>query len=204
MTVKEISDSLDVLLGPVKLNEYDKSVYLTQAQEFFVDKILKVYEYGEEIRNILGPLLVTKEEVPQLVTGNKYSVPLADDIKAIIYEVCDDERVTVPLDWNDIHYTLKNPFREPNEDIALRTTFNGIAYIYAVPSVSKYTYTYCKTPLPIVLEDLPDSLAINGVNTPTTCELPDGSTDAVIQGAFNLIMKNKSLFMPKEEKPKQE
>ncbi len=195
MTLEEISNRLDTLLDGNKINEYEKSLYLTQAQNIFVSTVLKNYEYSDEMRHMLGPMLIEQTAIPTLVSGNQFQVTLDDNIKSIVYEKI-DTYTTIPLDWNDIHYTLKNPFREPNESIAYRVTLGKKAFLYAL-TASNYYYVYCKIPNPIILQDLPDGLEIQGISTATECELNDDSTLSVIDAAFNLIVKNKALFAPK-------
>ena len=204
MTVQEISNRLDTLLNKssrgIVLDEYVKSFYLTQVQSSFVERVLKMYEYTDRMRHLIGPLLVTKTPTISLDSPDKYKVDLESGIKQIVYEVVDKDRVTIPLDWNDIHYTIKNPFREPDPSIAYRVTFDKIAYLYAKPRPIKYTYVYCKIPKPIVLQKLPDGLELQGVTDALTSELPDDVILQIIEETSQIIIKNKSLFAEKKEK----
>lgn len=204
MTVHEISNRLDTLLNKnskgIIINEYFKSLYLTQAQVYFVEHILKTYEYGDNIRHILGKLL--KEKTITTPSGTELGLqllPLEPDVKQIIYERTNDTIETIPMDWNDIYSTINNPFREPNSKIAYRVTVDDRIKLYLSETFIKYYYIYCKVPEAIVLEDLPDSLSVQLVGVEQESELPYDSVIRVIEIASNLIYKNKERFIQKEQ-----
>ena len=209
MTTREISDRFDSavakLYGGLSMNEYEKSIVLSKAQSFFVDKILKIYEYGDAIRHILGKLIVEKELTPSdvLFTGDGYiKLPIEVDIRQILFERTNVSIETIPMDYNDIHDTLGNPFREPNSKIAYRVTGDNIISLYTSEAFVKYFYVYCKEPVPIVLETLPYGLKVGNTNTETTSELPDESVLKIIEIAANLSIKEVTRLAPKEQPEK--
>ncbi len=204
MTVQEISNRLDTLLNKTSkgiiINEYFKSLYLTQAQAYFVDHTLKTYEYGDNIRHILGKLL--KEKTITTPSGTEQGIQLLvlePDVKQIIYERTNDVIETIPMDYNDIYSNINSPFRKPNSKIAYRVTVDDRIKLYLSETFLKYYYIYCKVPGAIVLEDFPDNLEIQGVGTERQSELPYDSIIRVIEIASNLIYKNKARFIQKEQ-----
>jgi len=206
MIVQEISDRLDTLLNKnskgIIINEYFKSLYLTQAQAYFVDHILKTYEYGDAIRHILGKILVEVTNIPGDVIGTEDGIqilPLVAAVKQILYERTNDIIETIPLDYNDIHATINNPFRKPSAEIAYRNTMDNKIKLYTSETFLKYHYIYCKIPGPIILENFPDNLSIQGLGVETESELPYDSILRVIEIASNLIYKNKARFVQKEQ-----
>lgn len=206
MTVQEISDRLDTLLNKnskgIVINEYFKSLYLTQAQTYFVDHILKTYEYGDNIRHILGKLLKEETKVAGDVIGTEDNIVLLtldSSVKQIIYEKTNDTMETIPLDYNDIYSTINNPFRVPNSEIAYRSTMDNKIRLFISETFLKYFYIYCKIPGPIILEDFPDGLTIQGIGVETTSELPYDSIIRVVEVASNLIYKDKARFIQKEQ-----
>ena len=209
MTVEEISSRLDEELqrriGGIIVDEYTKSLYLTKAQSVFVTEVLRNYEYGDEIRHILGKLLKSEKEASfSPGTQGSHTVVLQSDIKAIVYESVDDSKPVIPLDWNDIHYTLKNPFREPDDSIAYRVTENNKAYIFSKPAPISYEYVYCEIPKPVVLENLPPGLEIQNVTTETESVLPYDSILTVITLAADLIYKDTMKFANTGQAPEKQ
>ncbi len=208
MIVEEISNRLDTLLNKtskgIVINEYSKSLYITKAQAYFVDHILKTYEYGDAIRHTLGKLLLEKTltDTDVIGSGDGFKIlPLEEAVKQIIYERSNDIIETIPLDYNDIHSTINSPFRKPSAKIAYRVTEDNKIKLYISESFLKYYYIYCKIPGPIILEDLPNSLNIYGIDVATTSELPNDSIIRIIEVASNLIYKDRARFFTKESAP---
>lgn len=210
MTTAEVSNRIDYALsksyGGLAVDEYNKSLYATRAQALVVDKALATYEYGDNIRHILGKLLVEKTLTSSdvITAGDGWQLlPLDSGIKQIVYEVTNSSLETIPMDYNDIHEILKSPFRKPNEDIAYRVTADLTFKLYTSETLINYFYVYCKTPKPIVLENMPSGLTVQGVGTVLTSELPYDTTLRVIDVAAHLLFKDKAKFAPrKEEKTK--
>jgi hypothetical protein len=211
MTTEETSNRLDVYLnksmGGIVVNEYDKSLYLTDAQSMYVEEALANYEYGDKLRHILGKLLIEEEkdvnDAEDESTAAITHILISDDVKQIVFERTNDTIETIPLDYNDITEIEDNPFRQPNAAIAYRVTDNNKIKLYSSEVYAKYTYIYCKIPVPIVLEDLPDELELQGIERATESELPYDSVLQVIKLASELIYKDKARFMQKAEPQKQ-
>lgn len=200
MEVQEISNRLDYALskaeGGIILDEYNKSLYLTKAQTTLVEAALTNYEYGDILRHILGKLIQSYNATTFVSTeANWYTIPAPTEVKSVFYEVLNTDNIKViPLDYNDIHKIRNNPFRKPDKKIAYRVTGNNIFSIFTTETPVKYTCVYCKEPGPVVLENLPTTLAIKGVNTPTTSVLPYDSIIKIIELAVRLILQDKQIF----------
>jgi len=182
MLAREISDLFDHMAlksgGGLMLNEYDKSLLLSEAQLDYVKQHLQTYSYGATIDHILSPLLVPKE-ISTFTIGDDtrlYSSAndsLSDDVLQIVYERTYDINnaylLTIPLDYNDLDQVAKNPFRKPDNKIAYRLTSNGKFHIFSQASVASYKYTYCKVPYPIILEDFSTlGLKVRGYDLPVS------------------------------------
>lgn len=206
MTVNEISDRLDEILssnyGGIKVNEYVKSLYLTQAQQAYVTGVLSAYEYGDKLRHLVGPLLVDGKIEGTSFTQKsnwveaEFNVP----VEQIVYEKVNDSIMTIPLDYNDIHFTLDNPFRKPDITIAYRNVASGKIILFCSESIDNYYYIYCKIPKPIILENLPTGLDVQGETTSQTSVLSYESILNIIDLAAELLVKDKARFAPKPEK----
>jgi hypothetical protein len=201
MIVEEISDRFDYAIkksvGGVALDEYNKSLYLTKSQLRFVRNIVKVYEYTDEMRHILAPLIQTRViNSGDFTQGVDYwftnaGIIVDNTTLEVVYEHLNDKIPLIPLDHNDIHYTINNPFRSPDNKIAYRVTVNDEWRIYTDQVLSQYTYTWVKYPDPIVLENLTGTgLEVSGVTLPTTSELADDVVIQIIEQAVDLAIND--------------
>ena len=134
----------------IKLDEYEKSVFLTQAQE---EEVLSLYtgknaagegfEQTEEIRRYLSTL-IKEEELPPLEASEAHDdepavvlpkgmetyskfFKLPTDLWFITYEAalitndsCDSKLDVYPVRQDEYHKLRKNPFRGANDRRALR------------------------------------------------------------------------------------
>lgn len=197
MTVEEFSYQFDVSLrtfsqvGTLALDEYEKSVYLTMAQESLVKQAYEQFEKDEQAREVLKPLIKTKNaQMVSLPDGqdviyfDKYKTSfwsVEDTVWWIVYEqatlydecladcyngkIADIKVARV----DELNAMLKNPFLRPNEHKVIRIDPYGEEKPY-MELISKYTVDsyrvrYITKPEPIILQDLPDDLSINGVKT---------------------------------------
>jgi len=199
MIVQEISDRFDYALkksvSGLALDEYNKSLYLTKAQLEFVRNIVKVYEYTDEMRHILAPLVQTTTlnsgNFTQTADYYTTSDVLNNTVLEVVFERLNGSIPLIPLDHNDIHYTINNPFRSPNNKIAYRVTVDDEWRIYTDQTLTAYLYTWVKYPDPIVLEDFTGTdLEISGVVVPTTSELTDDVVIQIISRAVDLSIKD--------------
>ena len=203
MEVQEISDRLDYQLqkftSGLALDEYVKSLYLTRAQLEYVSQISRAYEYGEELRHLIGPLIKTVE--PALIPAlgrfkGKLFKNTPDTIIKIVYERIGGDIPVIPLDTNDVHFTLSNPFRSPNNKIAYRIMHDDVIEVVSQKKLKDYLYIYIKEPSPIILENLPKPLKVGGLNTELTSVLSDASMIKIIDVAVALIIKEAKTLAP--------
>lgn len=202
MTNSEFSSEFDVMYNNIMsnaapgLDEYEKSVFLTKAQEQIVIELYgnttgTSFEKDEEARRFLGNLVktyVTDVKLDNQLGLSKTSVffQIPEDVWFITYEsaILKDERlgcldgteaVIVPVSQDYFYRIQKNPFRGPSKGRALRLDNAGnIVEIVSDYNISKYLLRYLKRPSPIILVDLDtvgSELSINDVNTSTECEL---------------------------------
>lgn len=230
MTNKEFSDGLSTLLNSfgvtpnITLDEYEKSTFLTNAQEQLIIDIYsgrniiygKSFEQTEEIRRYLSNLVETYETSTK-VTGklglSKDSVffEIPQDTWFITYEVaflkdsrlgCLDgiEASVVPLPQDDLYRAKDNPYRGPSKDRVLRLDIKSeLAELISKYNVDKYLMRYISQPTPIILVDLPDGLSINGVSTESECELNPVVHRAILERAVQLAIISKTQLTGNKE-----
>ena len=230
MTNKEFSDGFSTLVNSfgvtpnITLDEYEKSTFLTNAQEQLIIDIYsgrniiygKSFEQTEEIRRYLSNLVETYETSTK-VTGklglSKDSVffEIPQDTWFITYEVaflkdsrlgCLDgiEASVVPLPQDDLYRAKDNPFRGPSKDRVLRLDIKSdLAELISKYNVDKYLMRYISQPTPIVLVDLPDGLSINGVSTESECELNPVVHRAILERAVQLAIISKTQLTGNKE-----
>lgn len=230
MTNKEFSDGFSTLLNSfgitpnITLDEYEKSTFLTNAQEQLIIDIYsgrnviygKSFEQTEEIRRYLSNLVETYETSTK-VTGklglSKDSVffEIPQDTWFITYEVvflkdsrlgCLDgiEASVVPLPQDDLYRAKDNPFRGPSKDRVLRLDMKSdLAELISKYNVDKYLMRYISQPTPIILVDLPDGLSINGVSTKSECELNPVVHRAILERAVQLAIISKTQLTGNKE-----
>ena len=219
MTTEEFSNEFDVLLenysSNIKLNEYEKSVFLTKAQEEAVISLYNgknptkdSFERTEEIRRYLSSLVKTyeTEDKEEYSTGlSDYSAffKLPDDLWFITYEsvnlskeelgCMDNKDITViPITQDEYHRIKRNPFRGTNKRRALRLDLsNKVVEIISKYNVESYLVRYLSRPAPIILTDLTDNLSINDISVKTECELNPVIHRAILERAVKLAIISK-------------
>lgn len=230
MTTEEFSNEFDTLLNSysntekfgithstIDLDEYEKSVFLTKAQE---DVVIDMYngkntfgdsfEKTEEIRRYLSSLIKTYTTSTKEITYkglSKHSVffKLPEDLWFITYEAVDlkddglgcksgEDICVTPVTQDEYHRIRKNPFRGSNERRALRLDLNEeVVEIVSKYNVASYLVRYLSRPNPIILTDLPSDLSINGINKKTECELNPAIHRSILEKAVKLAIISKSI-----------
>lgn len=222
MNVQEFSNSFDTLLQPyiakesfseqnnLAFDEYEKSIFLTKAQEQIVLELYQELEQSEEVRKYLSNLIKTDNYVPvgeqdeTLINNNfkSYKVEISNDILFMIYEQCtlSDENncinnkivSVVPTIHDDLDKVLKNPFKSPNSRKVIRLDFDNKIELISKYSISNYKVRYLKKPNPIILVALEDNLSINNGDT----KVSNGETnpilhERIVQRAVQLAVQSK-------------
>lgn len=222
MNVQEFSNTFDTLLQPyitkdingnqnnLAFDEYEKSVFLTKAQEQIVLELYQELEQSEEVRKYLSNLIKTDNYVPvgeqdeTLINDNfkSYKVEISNDILFMIYEQCtlSDENncinnkvvSVVPTIHDDLDKVLKNPFKSPNSRKVIRLDFDNKIELISKYNISNYKVRYLKKPNPIILVVLEDNLSINNGDT----KVSNGETnpilhERIVQRAVQLAVQSK-------------
>lgn len=222
MNIQEFSNSFDTLLQPyiakesfseqnnLAFDEYEKSIFLTKAQEQIVLELYQELEQSEEVRKYLSNLIKTDNYVPvgeqdeTLINNNfkSYKVEISNDILFMIYEQCtlSDENncinnkvvSVVPTIHDDLDKVLKNPFKSPNNRKVIRLDFDNKIELISKYNISNYKVRYLKKPNPIILVKLEDNLSINNGDT----QVSNGETnpilhERIVQRAVQLAVQSK-------------
>lgn len=238
MNVREFSDGFDVLVSSyrrfrdfdnkepqdtLEFNEYEKSLYLTKAQEELVLGIYtgknsfgESFEQTEELRRYLASLICQAELIPiETSNGNPLGIDskskfftLPEDLWFITYEAVDtsgdgcDSHVSMevyPVRQDEYHKIKKNPFRGANGRRALRLDLSeGNVEIVCNYNVTKYFIRYLKKLKPIILVDLPNGLQIHGISLQKECELHEGLHDRILETAVMMALQSKGIGREKK------
>ena len=243
MTCEEFSNEFDVLINsysnqlqfgnissPLEFDEYEKSVFLTQAQEKIVLGIyngnLSGYslEEIEEYRGYLTSLYyetdigvipysdVLLRDIPGLYLYSIGENPYLDDkALAILIEhaTFDDDDLgcannkgieVVPITHDELFKVIKNPFRGPNKRRVLRlSTSEECASVMLISKYKLRTYYFkilCR-PSPIILEDLPKDLSIDGDNIKSECTLHKTLHRIILEMAVQLALASRGVQLKK-------
>lgn len=217
MTNTEFSNQFDILYNNIMsnqapgLDEYEKSCFLTEAQEQIVltyyggkPNSAVSFEMTEEIRRYLGSLVKTIELYPQanptdvLLSSNSKVFVLPDKLWFITYESAtlesDDDQcingleVAVKPTTQDAYHKIKNnPFRGANTRRALRFDIgDNKVELLSEYNINKYLVRYIEKLDPIILTDLTGGLSIKGKSTATTCKLNDAIHYLILRQAVSL------------------
>ena len=214
-TISDIFDTkLNAIVGGVSKDEYEKSIYLTRAQEIFYDALLIGYEETNIISPIIDHLIVvtTLTSSTQNIYGG-YVIEFTENVRKILRERATTGAVVgSPLYSNkelsvdeerlsEIEESLRNPFRSPDLNKCLRAvndaaSFNKVQlFINSGLSFGNYLVTYAKDPEPIILETLPTGLEVNGQNTATSIlAFDDDSVYKIIDIAINLVLTDSGVY----------
>lgn len=176
MTIAELSNQFDVQLqdyfsakgygttSTLTFNEYEKSVFLTKAQEDIIVSLYNgrnndgiAFEVNEEARRLLSSLVTTSSllidtDLQQTVTMvdsidseglYHYAYQLPSDTLFIVYEeaitadYCNKERhviPVIPVKHDQLHKLLSSPFKRPNHRRCFRLDITN----NIVEIISKY------------------------------------------------------------------
>lgn len=229
MTTEEFSTGMDVALNSyalptpfgeaenklaIQLNEYEKSWWLTKAQEEYVLSIYtgrnptgESFESTEEMRRYLSALITEDEISPEtkdiagvVGVGDSTFFVLSDDVWFITYEAVKLEGATcdslstievVPVTQDEYHRIKKNPFRGANKRRALRLDLpDNMVEIVCKNPISKYYVRYLRRPQPIIVANL-DGETICCRRNVTECELPESLHQKILDLAVQMAAQSK-------------
>lgn len=229
MTREEFSDGFDTLLNSysmsaqfgeetsrqtIALDEYEKSVFLTKAQEELVISLYngknpygESFESTEELRRYLANLVSEASLKPIENTGgvplgvsiNSSFFTLPSDLWFITLEYvladkgkCGQTKLKVYPTKQDEYQSIKdNPFRGATDRRALRLDLSeGNVEIICKYTVISYYVRYFKRLPPIILEDL-QGLTIGGISTASDCELHEALHHRILDLAVRMALQSK-------------
>ena len=232
MTVQELSDLFDLMSNAfqrqsgfgstdyLSFNEYEKSVYLTMAQQMFVISCYNgknqsgyQFEITEEDRRTLDSLVCTAHPTEaqvsdndHIVSGSKfYKLPM--NTMFITYEqvVFDDAdkcidgktAVVMPVTQDEFWKTYNNPFRSSNKKRVLRLDAkDNVVELVSKYTIDDYQIRYLKKPSPIILVDMPDGVDLtlfDGNTTEHGCDLDSTVHEKIVELAVNMALQRKSI-----------
>lgn len=203
--------------SPIVLDEYEKSVVLTKAQTELVLELYKKFEQTEEMTEYLSPLVkqVTLTVQTEGSSFGKSSVffSLPEDIwfKTGETAVISDDSLScgesiertvdvVPVTQDEWYRTISSPFRGSNERRVLRMSpSEDKAELFSKYNIVSYTVRYLAHPEPIILQNLPEELSIDGKNTEQTCLLKESLHREILERAAAIALRTKTLYSTKTE-----
>ena len=231
MITQEFSDAFDTLvssykrfkdfdnkeiLDSIEFNEYEKSYFLTKAQDELVVALYngrnvsgESFESTEELRRYLSNLVKEARLQPitntsGLVIGigsNSKFFTLPQDLWYITYEAVDIDGArcnalspmdVYPVTQDDYNKTKRNPFRGANDRRALRLDLSdGVIEIVCKYIVKNYYVRYLRKPKPIVLVNMPNNLTIDGVGKKSECELHEALHQRILERAVTEALQSK-------------
>lgn len=195
--------------GAPDMNNYEISLFLTQAVRDLVDEIYHNFEHTEYVKRGLGPLI--KEQELSLVNAADYfdNINVAECVlpSDLFYMLQENVKLNnapgkveiISEDLDNINKSVKNPFRRPNKNKVYRTQIGDKRvriYSSGEDQVTHYKVKFLKKYKPIILSNFatdPDLLGtetIEGSNSPSLTELPDFLHDKLVRRAVVLAIKS--------------
>ena len=205
MTLEELSNEFDVIINSydnsqsLVFNEYEKSIYLTKAQEYIIKDLYRNYEGTEELNSYLKTLIKDKTYTIEDSTNIELDYP--DNFLYILKEyanintTCKSNNIVdvLPITQDEYNEVVGNPFRGSKSKV-LRLEESKIKLITDLPIIS-YTMTYLSNPSPIILVDLPNGLTINNESRKsTTIETSESIHREILDKAVQLAIQSKTLL----------
>lgn len=216
MNEQEFSLEFDLLYNNIfsnqapGLDEYEKSLFLTEAQEamvigLYTGQVSAPFESTEEVTDYLSPL-VRQAVITETVSGDSFGgksvfFAVPEDVwfktgeTAVIKDTSlscngNDQREVdvVPVTQDRWYRTINNPYRGPNERRVLRMDPSGDKVeLFSVYPIVSYTVRYLAQPEPIILTDIGErGLSINGKSNPQTCKLHESLHRPILVKAVEL------------------
>lgn len=240
MTREEFSNGFDTMLNSysatakfgeestkqsIVLDEYEKSLFLTKAQEEIVTSLYNgknpygdSFESTEEMRRYLSNLVVEKylkpitntSGTPLGITSTSTFFTLPENLWFITMEFvildnskCKNEpRMKVYPTKQDEYLNIKdNPFRGANDRRALRLDLSeGNVEIICKYMIDVYYIRYIKKVPPIILTDLPEGLTIEKHREASDCILHEALHQKILERAVQIALQSKGYSLQRENR----
>lgn len=222
MTCEEFSNAFDVLLASYKyspefgndfssvdltFDEYEKSVFLTKAQEEILLAYYtgntgdNTYEQTEEVRRYLTNLnietLIESSSNDTFSGYDRLKFDLPQNVWFITYEslkLDNNEKLIIPVSRDVLYKTIQNPFKfNVNRCLRIDDSFETVYIIGKNIKEGSYFLNYLAFPSPIILTDL-DNISINRINSKTECVLHEGLHNRILDRAVALAIASKTII----------
>lgn len=239
MNIEEFSNSFQLLVNSytrfrdfddkepkdtIEFNEYEKSLFLTKAQEEIAISLYngknpynESFEQTEELRRYLAPLIkearlepiTTTNGMPLGVDSKSKFFTLPDSLWFITYESAiisdgkcegDDSLDVYPVTQDEYHKIKRNPFRGANSRRALRLDLseNNIEVV-SKHTVIGYYLRYLRKIRPIILVELFNDLTIEGEQHPNGSELHETLHQRILELAVQMALQSKGYTIDRDK-----
>jgi len=216
MFLEEFSNLFDVLFNNITsnqapgLNEYEKSVFLTKAQDEIVKNHFSAQSKGNLLQQGFDDSAKRQADFSTImktgscvrVTGGSKLNPhstlwrFPDDLYIVVNEELTTDATkqlqVIPLRYDEYTRLMSKPFKRPLKNQAWRINNSGEPgrkYVEIITNVGDtvkgYVIRYVRQLKPIILADL-DGLTIGGLSEPTECELDPILHEDILQRAVEL------------------
>ena len=217
MTNQEFSNEFDILYNNIAsnqapgLDEYEKSVFLTDAQDALVLEMITgknltgdSFEKTEELRRYLTditktatPIQSTKNTIKKISDKSTLYV-CPDNLWFIVYESAKLSGIegvidVIPITHDEYLRTRKNPFKKAADNKVLRLDIEGELELISSREITEYTIRYIQCLEPIILDELGD-LTIKGKSQKTECKLNPALHEAILERAVQLAKASMGLI----------
>lgn len=224
MTNPEFSTEFDLLYNNISsnqapgLNEYEKSVFLTTAQDALVLEFINgnnpsrnSFEKTEEVRQYLSDIVKTAKlsEIEDSniikIADNSHLYEIPEDLWFITHESVKYDESKLPCSLNsnteiipvtqDAYTRIsKNPFRRASVNRVLRLNVSGKIELVSKYDIESYIIRYIAKLDPIILEDLPYGLTIKDHYETIECKLNPALHKAILERAVLLAKASMGLI----------
>lgn len=200
----------------IELDEYEKSLFLTRAQEEYIlslyngkNQYRESFEQTEELRRFLAPLvkedslspITTTDGKPLGMESTSKFFTLPQDLWFITYEsvklsegkcASHTTQEVYPVRQDEYHKLKKNPFRGANDRRALRLDLSdGVVEIISKYTVAEYYVRYLRKLKPIILVNLGDENSIDGYNTAMNSEVHESLHQRILEIAVQMAIQSR-------------
>ena len=216
----------DVSIRDIRVDEFEKSQFLTKAQEAYVLSLYngknpygESFESTEEMRRYLSNLveekklkpITTSDGKPLGMESNSKFFTLPENLWFITYESahvsdakCDNMSTldVYPVTQDEYHKIKRNPFRGANDRRALRLDLSeGNIEVISKYTVTEYYIRYLRKIKPILLVNLSnDDVNLEGYTIPQGCELHESLHQRILELAVQMALQSKGYNIKNENK----
>lgn len=218
MNVTEFSNEFDILYNNIMsnaapgINEYEKSVFLTKAQDELIknyyepdgnkykkgldDSLKRQVDFSELIKVSAGELNTKAPSVTFDKRAKIFDLPI--DLLLPINEMVETDsgiKQVISINYEDYTRLMSRPYKEPLKYQAwrLNTTSSGRMSVEVIinsnDTIKEYKIRYVRRPKPIITVDLSSEygdMTINGEGDVSECELNPIIHQEILQRAVEL------------------